>query len=122
MSKIYPTLPIFAQNLACTWAGYRRSRARYTPHFHRTIEAWERSLSASLDELHEIQWLRLKRLVQHARKNVPYCRDLPAPSEVREPAEAIRNTLAGIPPLEKSTYRERTDDLIARNIPRRRPC
>ena len=120
MSKIYAALPIFAQNLACTWSGYQRSHMRYTPHFHRTLEAWERSLYAPLDELHEIQWLRLKRLVQHARENVPYYRDLSAPSEAGEPAEAIRNTLAGIPPLAKSTYREHTDDFVTRNVPRRR--
>jgi phenylacetate-CoA ligase len=120
VSGIYAALPIFAQNLACTWAGYQRSRQRYTPYFHRTLEAWERSLHAPLEALHEIQWRRLKQLLEHAREHVPYYRDLPAPSEAREPAEAIRETLAGISPLEKSSYRERTDDFIARNIPRRR--
>ncbi len=120
MSGIYEALPIFAQNLACTWAGYWRSRQRYTPYFHRTLEAWERSLDAPLEALHEIQWRRLKKLVEHARAHVPYYRNLPAPSEAREPAEAIRETLAGISPLEKSSYREHTDNFIARNISRRR--
>ena len=42
MSALYEALPIFAQNLACTWAGYRRSRMRFTPHFHRMLAEWER--------------------------------------------------------------------------------
>jgi phenylacetate-CoA ligase len=116
---IYDALPIFAQNLACTWAGYRRSRQRYTPYFHRTLEAWERSFHAPLTELHEIQWSRFQHLIHHARKNVPYYRDLPAPLKAQTAEESIRRTLAGIPTLEKSTYRERTEDFVARNIPRR---
>jgi phenylacetate-CoA ligase len=120
VSKVYAALPIFAQNLACTWSGYRRSRTRYNSHFRRMLAMWERSLHVSLDELHEIQWLRLKRLLQHARDNVPFYRDLPSSVDAREPAEAIRATLAGIAPLEKSTYREHTNDFIAQNIPRRR--
>jgi phenylacetate-CoA ligase len=120
VNEIYPALPIFAQNLACTWSGYRRSRTRYTPHFHRTLEMWERSVHAPVDELYEIQWMRLKKLLEHARRNVPHYGDLPALSEAKEPTRAIQDTLAAIPPLEKSTYREHTDRFVARNFPRRR--
>jgi hypothetical protein len=55
MQRAYESLPVFAQDLACTWAGYQRSRARFTPHFHRTLAELERSVSASLEALHEIQ-------------------------------------------------------------------
>jgi len=40
---LYPRLPIFAQNLACSWAGYARSRERFTAYFHRTLADWERT-------------------------------------------------------------------------------
>lgn len=120
MSQLYERLPIFAQNLACTWAGYRRSRMRFTPHFHETLAAWERSARAPVPELHEIQRRRLDRLVNHARANVPYYAELPPPSTASDAEEALTRTLASIPPLEKSTYRARTEDFIARNVPRRR--
>jgi phenylacetate-coenzyme A ligase PaaK-like adenylate-forming protein len=116
----YASLPVFAQNLACSWAGYRRSRARFTPHFHRTLASWEESLHAPGDRLHEIQWARLKRLLEHARINVPFYSALPMPVETHDPAESIRETLQAIQPLAKSTYRERTEAFIARNIPKRR--
>lgn len=119
MSTLYPALPVFAQNLACSWAGFRRSRQRYTPYFHRTLEAWERSLDAPLEDLHAIQWKRLERMVRHAREHVPFYRELPAPIAAPQPAEALRRTLAGIPPLSKSSYREHTEEFLARNIPRR---
>jgi len=120
MSGLYAALPVFAQNLACTWAGYRLSRKRYTRRFHRSLAAWEKSLNAPTPELHRIQRERLDRLVRHARENVPYYRELPPPCEAQDPQTAIERTLASIPPLEKSTYRERCEELLARNIPRGR--
>jgi phenylacetate-CoA ligase len=115
----YERLPVFGQNLACTWAGYRRSRTRFTPYFHRTLADLERTASAPLHALHEIQWRRLHRLVEHARANVPYYASLaPAPSAA-DPHEAIRATLGAIAPLEKQTYRDRCDEFLARDRDRR---
>ena len=113
------SLPVFAQELACTWAGWQRSRRRYTPHFHRTLAELERTAAAPVDALHAIQWQRLRRLVEHARRNVPYYASLPPPADLPEPLAAIRATLAAIPPLAKSTYRDRTEEFIARNLDRR---
>ena len=117
---VYSALPVAAQNLACTWAGWRRARMRFTPHFHRTIAAWEKSVSGPVELLHEIQRERLFHLAERARRHVPYYRDLPPPCDARDPAEAIKRTLAGWPPLEKATYRDRWDDFIARDLPRHR--
>jgi phenylacetate-CoA ligase len=71
-----------------------------------------------VEALHEIQRTRLDRLVRRAREHVPYFRDLPPPSDAADPADAMARTLAEIPPLEKSVYRERAEDLIARDLPR----
>jgi phenylacetate-CoA ligase len=120
MSAIYEMLPVFAQNLACTWAGYRRSRIRFTPHFHRRLAEWERSLHLPAAALREIQRGRLAHLLRHARANVPYYADCPPPAEMPDAETAIARTLAAIPPLEKATYRDRTGDFLARNIARRR--
>jgi len=120
MSGIYSALPIFAQNLACTWAGYRRSRLRFTPHFHQTLANWEASIHAPVEALRAIQCRRLRHLVDHARHNVPHYRDLSPASDAADPERALWETLASIPPLEKSTYRERTEEMLAGNIPKRR--
>ena len=50
--SLYGSLPIPLQNLACSWAGYRRSRLRFTRHFHATLAEWERTLHADLQQLH----------------------------------------------------------------------
>lgn len=115
--RIYEALPVFAQNAACTWAGYRRARERFNPHFNRVLHEWEQERRIPLHALHAVQRDRLDRLVRRARQHVPFYRDLPPPSDACDPQEAIRRTLSGIPPLEKSTYAEIPSDFLARDIP-----
>jgi phenylacetate-CoA ligase len=115
--KIYPALPIFAQNLSCTWAGFRRARARFGPKFRDTLAELERSVDASHEELLEIQRRRLDRLVRRAREHVPYYRDIAPPAEHRDPAQAIGHTLAAIPPLDKRSYRDEPRAFLARDVP-----
>lgn len=116
-SAIYPRLPIFGQNWACTVGGWLRFRRRFNHHFGHTLEDWEKHKEASADELHELQRTRLDRLLLAARENVPYYRDLPPPSEKRDPVEAIRETLGQIPPLEKRAYRDQPRSFISRLVP-----
>jgi phenylacetate-CoA ligase len=119
-SAVYPRLPIFAQNAACTVGGWLRYRARFNGHFRRRLAEWEDTGQSSLEELHEIQRRRLDRLVEVARRNVPYYRDLPPPSEKKDPLEAMHETLAGIPPLHKRAYRDQPAAFLSRDVPRRR--
>jgi phenylacetate-CoA ligase len=116
----YERLPVFAQNLACTWAGFQRARTRFTPHFHRTLAEWEESGRGPVSRLHELQRARLDRLVRRAREHAPFWRDLPPPSGARDAEEAIARTLAAIPPLEKKSYRDRAPDFVARDVPESR--
>jgi phenylacetate-CoA ligase len=118
--RIYPALPVYAQNLACTWAGWQRARMRFTPHFHATLAAWEKSVAGPLEALHAIQRDRLFRLAERARRHVPYYSDLPPPCDDRDPRQAVARTLAAWPPLEKSTYRDRCEDFISRDLNRDR--
>jgi phenylacetate-CoA ligase len=116
----YPRLPVFAQNWACTASGYLRFRSRFTPHFHRTLEQWERTIQAPLEALQAIQRQRLDTLVRVAREHVPYYRDLPPPSEREDPSEAIAETLSRIPPLEKRAYRDQPRAFLSRLVPSHR--
>jgi len=114
---VYPALPIFAQSLVITAGGWARYRARFNRHFRKTLHEWEQTVDGPLERLHEIQRRRLDRLVDRAREHVAYYRDLPPPSDHRDPLEAVRRTLAVIPPLEKSAYRDQPEAFVARDIP-----
>jgi phenylacetate-CoA ligase len=115
MNGLYERLPVFGQNLACSWAGYRRARARFTPHFHSTLETWQRSINGPVEALWSLQRERLSRLVDRAAEFVPYYRALgmPKASAASDPRQAIAETLASIPPLEKEAYRDRPEDFVA---------
>ena len=115
--RIYPALPVFAQNLSCTWAGFVRARARFGGRFRDALAELDRSVDASLEQLIEIQRRRLDQLVRRAREYVPYYRDLDLPAEHRDPAEAIRRTLAAIPPLDKRSYRDEPRSFLSRAVP-----
>lgn len=117
---VYPKLPVVAQNLACTWAGFRRERQRFTAHFHRTLEEWERTVREPVEQLYEIQRARLNKLVVRAQRHVPHYRDIPLPCAADDPREAIERTLGQIPVLEKRVYRDHCADFIAVDLPRSR--
>jgi phenylacetate-CoA ligase len=120
---LYGALPIALQNLACTWAGWRRARARFTPHFHRRLAEWEKTGRGPLEQLHRIQYERLVALVDRARRHVPHYRALGLPDPPPEPgpdvARSIAEILETIPVLEKTAYRAEPESFIASDLPRR---
>jgi phenylacetate-CoA ligase len=117
VNPVYEALPVFAQNVANSVAGYWVARTRFSGEFDRTLAAWERSAAGPLLHLRAEQRERLDRIVRHARQHVPYYRDLAPPSQKYDPEEAIAATLATIKPLEKSVYRERWREFLATNVP-----
>jgi len=117
--SLYAALPIPLQNLACTWEGFRRARARFNPHFHRRLREWEASGRSSTERLHAIQQDRLVALVDRARRFVPhYARlGLPEPRRADDPKRGIEAILAAFPVLEKSAYRADPESFIASDVP-----
>jgi phenylacetate-CoA ligase len=120
VNPLYEALPVFAQNVACTAAGYVRERQRFTQHFWRTLADWDRSLGACDAELRATQALRLASLLDYARCYVPHYSELPPIVRRRDPERAVADTLAEIPPLEKSTYRDAPLEFVSRSLPRLR--
>jgi phenylacetate-CoA ligase len=120
MSETYDALPVFAQNLACTLAGYWRARDRHSSAFFDGLARLNETAFAPPDELHRLQWKRLELLVRRAREHVPYYRGIPPPSRAPDALQAIRETLSGIPILNKTAYRDHVPELVARDVPARR--
>jgi phenylacetate-CoA ligase len=119
-SGLYPQLPVFAQNAACTLAGYGRWTTRFSPRFRARLAELERTADAPLEALLAIQRRELDRLVARARAHVPFYRDLRPPSDHPDPAEAMRRTLVEIAPLEKGLYRDRAREFLADDVPKGR--
>ena len=113
---LYPALPVFAQNIACSAVGAVRFRSRFSSHFKRVLKYWERSVDFSTEELHLLQRNRLDHLISRARDHVPYYRDLSPPSTAKDPKQAIEENLSSIPPLEKREYRDQSEAFLARDV------
>jgi len=117
---LYAAMPIALQNVACTWAGYRRARSRFTPHFHRRLREWTESGRSSPERLVAIQQSRLVELVGRARRFVPHYAALGLPEprpDPADPARGIEAILSGIPVLEKAAYRASPESFIASDVP-----
>jgi phenylacetate-CoA ligase len=116
---LYARLPVFAQDLACTWAGWQRSRARFNPHFHRALARWMETGESSLEALQAIQQERLVTLVDRARRFVPHYAELglSEPKPNVDAARGIEEILSKFPVLEKAAYRDAPESFIASDIP-----
>jgi len=117
--SIYTVLPPSLQNLACTWAGWQRERARFNPHFHRVLREWMVSGRGSEESLQTIQQERLVELVRRARRYVPHYEkmNIPEPEAQVDAAKGIAQILALFPVLEKTTYRDAPESFISKDIP-----
>ena len=119
LESAYGALPIPFQNLACTWAGRKRARSRFTPYFHDVLEQWIETGMSGAEALREIQQDRLINLVQRARLFVPHYRamDLAEPEPGLDAEQGIAKILSQFPVLEKTTYRDAPESFIATDIP-----
>ena len=120
---IYAHLPRPAQELACTYAGWKRYRARFTPHFERTLAAMETLDGAPLEALHAYQLRRLATLANRARLHVPHYRAMNLPefsAQHDDPAKGIAEILGAFPVLEKQAYRDSPESLLAEDVPAER--
>jgi len=118
--SIYERLPIWAQNVACTLAGYRIRRQRYNATFFRTLEFLEKSQWWSPAEQLAYQEEQLQKIITRSYEHVPYYREVMqerklVPSDIRSPSD-----LEKLPLLDKATVRLRYDDLQARDWPEKR--
>ena len=119
MNRLYDMLPVVGQNAACTLAGVYRAYTRHPKIFHRRLAELKRTLDLPLDELHQLQWEQLQKLVSRAQTHVPHYRDLPEPSSASDPSVAIRETLDRMPFLTKDVYRENAQSFLSVDIPKR---
>jgi phenylacetate-CoA ligase len=114
LEKLYVRLPVAAQNLLCTWEGWRQSRFRYGGQ-DPVAEVAERS-SWSTARIEEFQNARIQLLLAHVYENVPYYRKLlkklgAQPSDFR-----TADDLKQLPVLTKTTIRENVKDFRAADI------
>lgn len=74
--KIYNALPIWGQNFACDFEGYRIERSRYPENFEELLRTFQSHDSMSLEAVQKFQVDKLRKLFIHCQERVPYYTDL----------------------------------------------
>lgn len=117
---LYSKMPIWVQNTACSLAGFKMRHDRYNKTFHDALRFLRRSQWKSLYEQQEYQNEKLRVIIDHAYRTVPYYseifkREKLIPSDIQTTED-----LKKLPILQKSTIRKHSKDLHSKKWPRRR--
>lgn len=70
--SIYKKIPINLQNIACSIEGYRINKKRFNKSFWENLKAYEERMSWTQEQLIEYRNIKLRNIVQHSYKTVPY--------------------------------------------------
>lgn len=116
--RVYPHLPIVAQNVLCTLEGWRRKRWRYGGRQPEWEAFFRESATWSEERLRDFQDERLRVLVAHAATRVPYYRERFRqiglnPKDIRGVQD-----ISSLPVLTREDLRHHWKDLIAENWPK----
>ena len=111
--RIYPYLPIWAQNLACSCYGTRERRIRFSELFDKTLTWLGKSEFWSASEILAYKDEQIKRIIKHAYDTVPYYRNLFNSRRLRPDDVKCVADLDKIPILTKDDIRAHSKDLVS---------
>jgi phenylacetate-CoA ligase len=116
---LYPRLPVFLQNAACWYHGKKESQVRFGPVFESRLRQLVESEKWSASEIEAYQNEKLRALVRHAYRHVPYYRNRwralgISPDDIRSRAD-----LDKLPILTKEDLRQHAEEFISEKTSRR---
>jgi phenylacetate-CoA ligase len=114
LQSIYERVPSPLQSTIVSVRGLQNARARYGREFHAAVEGMMGGQWRSADEWEALQAGRLGSLLDYARANVPFYRDLPRPPAGASVAEMLRS----LPLLAKASVRADPRAFHSRELPR----
>lgn len=120
LERLYNSSPIWIQNLMTTVYGYNLHRQRYSDNFQRHLAEVRETQWWPAERLEALQNERLAALVRHAYAYTRYYRQLFDRLGLKPKDITCKDDLCKMPILSKDDLREHFDDIVARNIPRRR--
>lgn len=113
---IYQKLPIFLQNIACSYYGMKQSNLRFNSLFHQKFEELMLSEKWSKAEIEAYQNEKLNELIKSSYESVPYYRDLMKQLKLTPKDIRSRKDLYKLPILTKEDVRNNFNKLISEKI------
>ncbi|WP_080799534.1 phenylacetate--CoA ligase family protein [Arabiibacter massiliensis] len=105
MMEIYGKLPVFAQNMAFSFMGSRIQKTRYGRGFEVMLNEFESHDDWSADRVAEWRNGKLKNIVAHAYRTVPFYRESMDEAGVNPASIKTAEDLKRLPVIDKSTVR-----------------
>ncbi len=115
-TQIYNRLPIFLQNVACSWRGRHLLKTRYNANFHRLLGELNESQWWELEKLQEYQNAKVRELMAHVYENVPYYNRVMSERGLTPKDFETAEDLKKMPYLTKDIIRREGKNMIAKNI------
>lgn len=116
--KIYDILPVFLQNMACTFEGIRVKHNKYGRRQKKSLPAFMERNNWSYDQKCEYRDRQLQIMVEHCYHHVPYYHNLFDSLGIDYREIQTLDDLKVLPILTKETVRENISDLLADNVPK----
>ena len=113
IESIYPRLPVFLQNLACTIYGIKEKRSRFNQDFYRYLELYQNSQHLNANDIKFDVEQDLRNTLMYCRDNVNYYQNLFAQIGLNPDAEDIFSELGKLPVMRKETLRLHTPHLVS---------
>ena len=104
----------FLQNVLFPMDMYRSGKGKVFEYFRE----FEKSQYLSADEIRELNWQRLKAILQHAYENIPYYRKSFDAAGVLPGDIQAEDDLLRLPVLEKRQLQDHLDELVVPNWPK----
>jgi len=116
IEAVYSRLPGFAQNLACTYEGFRIQKRRYNTEFRQLLSEAESRSAWTTDQVMDYRDRHLRAYVQRCAREIPYFREHFQNAGIAP--ESIRNVedLRALPILSKSDAVANSSRLQSRKV------
>lgn len=113
LETIYNKLPITAQNIACSFYGFKEARIRYSKSFYRYLDWLSETEKWDQTEINAYQDEKLKELIKYAFKYVPYYRNIMKERGLQPVDIQRKEDLYKLPILTKEIVREHKNELLS---------
>lgn len=120
VGKLYFSSPLIIQKIGLNAYGYWQARNRFGGDFRKILRELEDSQWWSPSELEELQSELLKKLIEHAYRNVPYYRRIFNERGLKPTDIKCKKDLVKLPFLTKEIINEHFSELTAKDFPQSR--
>ncbi len=117
LHQLYASAPVWAQNTMCSAEGLRINRRRFPPKFKEILTHAEARMAWSARQVAAVRVARLRALLVHAGRHVPYWRELFLSESFRPERLQHEAELQALPVLTKDIVLAQGDRMRAERVP-----